>query len=170
MCGDWTVSVIAICTKALLLKTVLFLFQNVNANSKISYITGEIEQALYATCDCDVQIQMPQLFCRDQNQNFAIFRGQLFAPLNISGQDLLALLEDWVTRGNTMTVFSINSNCRPSTLYADDAACVTSVDIGTTTSDDVSVGIVISAAVGCFVVGVIITLITVLSCYLLKKR
>ena len=156
--------------KALLLKTVLFLFQNVNANSKISYITGEIEQALYAICDCDVQVQMPQLFCCDQNQNFAIFRGQLFAPLTISGQDLLALLEDWVTSGNKMTIFSINSNCRPSTIYADDAACVTTGDNGTTTSDDVSVGIVTGVAVGCFVVGVTITLITVLSCYLLKKR
>ena len=148
---------------------VFFFFQNVNANSKLSYITGEIEQALYAICGCDIQVQMPQLFCRDPNQNFAIFRGQLFAPLTISGQDLLALLEDWVISGNTMTIFSINSNCRPSTLYADDAACVMSEAIGATTSDDVSVGIVTSVAVGCFVVGVMITLITVLSCYLLKK-
>ena len=123
-------------------------------------------------CSCAVQIQMPLFDCRNENQDFATFRGQLFAPTTNSADDLLALLDNWVTSGNAMTILSVNSNCRPSTLYADDAACVTSeaVTVMDDRSQDTSVGIVASVAVSCLVVGVMIALVSVLSCYLLKKR
>ena len=76
---------------------------------------------LYARCNCSTVVQRAEFLCLDHDQDFVIFRGQLFAPLTTSAEDLLSILDDWVVEGPTVRITDtdINSNCRPSEPFQD---------------------------------------------------
>ena len=117
------------------------------------------------------------------DQDFVIFRGQLFAPPATSAEDLLSKLNDWVGEGPRIKITDadINSKCSPWEDYADtcvqltETATYTSVlPIVTTTTKDISSSptqiscatepshILPITAVGCLFVGGLLTLAAVL--------
>ena len=128
-----------------------------------------------------------------QDQDFVIFRGQLFAPLNTSAEYLLSKLDDWVEEGPRIKITdaSINSKCRAFEAYADTCiqpAVTTTFTLPMTTTLMPSCPTQISStsepsyklpitAVGCFLIGALLTLATVLliragvfACSKLKER
>lgn len=117
------------------------------------------------------------------DQDFVIFRGQLFAPPDTSAEDLLSKLNDWVGEGPTIKITDadINFECSPLEDYAD--TCVQPAEtstndshlpIITATTKDISSSpiqiicvtepsyILPITAVGCLFVGALLTLSAVL--------
>ena len=156
--------------------------------------TTELEGVVSELCACDVQIHKSEFDCQMDDQDFVLFRGQLFAPVTFSAEYLLLLLEDWVQNGATLTFTesnTVNSDCKPAEMFAQSSECVTSterpivdttsesavmpssggiMDDGTADENMPSVAVLAGVAAGCFIVGVIFSIVAALSCYILKGR
>ena len=157
----------------------IFLFpKNADQDTKLSDVIDEITATLYARCNCSSDVQKGEFLCPMQDQDFVIFRGQLFAPLNTSAEYLLSKLDDWVAEGPRIKITdaTINSKCRTFETYADTCiqpAVTTTFILPMTTTLMPSCPTQISSAsepsyklpataVGCFLIGALLMLAVVL--------
>ena len=124
---------------------------------------------------------MEDVYCYTEEQEFAIFRGQLFSPLTTTSAALLVTLEDWAASGPSVGFTNsrnINSDCQPSA-NVDDLTCVmmgegstiaSSVAASSDESNDMSTTVLAGVAAGSLIVGVLFTVVGILMCYIIKKR
>ena len=114
------------------------------------------------------------------DQDFVIFRAQLFAPPSITAEELLGELEDWVMSGPTITIAelrTVNSVCGVSESNAQSLPCAMSSDNVVTAAlmnqseeNSISLGVLVGVAIGCFLIGALFTLVVLLGLYAMKRR
>lgn len=154
--------------------------------SKLTDITSQIEQMLNAYCNCESHIQKSEFHCQSEVHDSVIFRGQLFSPADnvaesTSAEMLLSVLDQLITKGSSIDIENekpINSNCKPSQNFADDPACTmptttTTKGVGAVqmqSLEETPIGILAGLAVGCFIVGVMATVVGALTVYILRKQ
>lgn len=154
-----------------------------NTGGKLSDIASQIEEVLNDDCGCAPEIQKSEFVCQNEEHDFVIFRGQLFSPANSLAEDtssdkLLSLLDEWITRGSSITIGnenSINSNCKASqsidSCIMPGEATTTSVGaVQPQSSVDTPLEILVGLAIGCFIVGVMTTVVGTLTVYIVRKQ
>lgn len=160
-----------------------------NTERKLSDITSQIEEVLHDHCSCEPQIQKSEFLCQNEDHDFVIFHGQLFSSASnlaedTSSEELLSVLNEWITKGSTITIGNENSinsltNCKPSQDVADDSPCIMpeettdNANVGgvqAQSSVDTPLGVLVGLAVGCFTAGVMTTVVGTLAVYIVRKR
>ena len=169
------------------MSTPLFVCKDDNTASKLSDITTQIREVLNDNCGCEPEIQKSEFVCQNEEHDFVIFCGQLFSPASSLDEDtssdkLLSVLDEWITKGSSITISnenSINSNCKASQSIEDDSSCSMPGEATTTTmvgavgpqsSVDTPLGILVGLAIGCFIVGVMTTVVGTLTVYIVRKQ
>ena len=152
-------------------------------------VSAEIGQVLGHRCSCEVQITEAVLDCQSDDQDFVIFSGILFAPISTASDQLLSLLEDWVSGGPDITIAhlnSVNPNCALTdsvsgcfTLSSNQTASQPTTSdspsstqqVATKTSEEgLSVSLLAGVAAGCFILGILSALVAVLMYYIFKRQ
>jgi hypothetical protein len=149
---------------------------------KLSFVVSQLEQALGSLCFCDAQIGNTEFHCQADNWDFVIIRGLIFSPVANTSDDLLSLMEKWVTSGPTLTIAqysSISTDCRPQEMYSQSPGCVLT-DTSTPSTEPLAmnqesveklpVAALVGVGAGAFFVGVLLTSVVFLVCYMIRKQ
>ena len=147
-------------------------------DSSLNSTTAAFEQTLRDVCSCEPQIKKAEFYCQNDENDFVIFRGQLFSPTTTTSTDLLSLLENWVKMSSTVEIsqkYRVNSDCAISVEFAQSSGCVRSTVTSDALMEDepeegISVALLVGVAVACVTIGVLIATIAVFICLTIKKR
>jgi len=139
-------------------------------------------EEITSRCSCTFNIESESFSCRGAQgdfENTVVFRGRVnvqASALNITADDVVNIIDDWVESSPSITVglttLDVDPRC-PAMLVStdsDDCVAVTEQPSSSSSSDSSSIGVIVGAILAVVVVILVIAIVVVVVLVYLKRK